>query len=102
MRRKKRKKTDLKMYEATELKDLIALNELKTFNDDELATAMVMASNVEAYAIGLTQNYPDDQTLVGIGMNTAWHARIFREVVAIQMFNRAQEAKGEAAPGQYL
>ena len=100
MRRKKKK--DLKMYEPTELKDLVALNELKTFNDDELQVAMAQAAKVEAYAIGLTQNYADDQTLLSIGMNTAWHARIFREVVAIQMFNRLQEANEEPGTGQYL
>lgn len=100
--RRKKKKTDLKVYEPTELKDAGALNELKTFNDDELTKALLMASDAEAYAIGLIGNHPDDQTLVTIGMTTAWHARIVREVVAIQMYNRAQEAKEEPGTGQYL
>jgi hypothetical protein len=92
MRRKKQKK-EPKLYEPTELKDLTMLNEIKTFSDDELQRAMAMAADVEGYGIGLTQNYPDDQTLVSIGMTSAWHARIVREVIAIQMFNRSQEAK---------
>ena len=101
--RRKRKKKDSKIYEPTELKDLVALPELKSFNDDELTKALMMASDAEGYAIGLMQNYPDDQTIVTIGMNTAWHARIFREVVAVEMFTRSQEAKGETdKPGQYL
>ena len=90
----KRKKKDLKVYDATALADPVALNELKAFNDDELALALVHASNVEGYAIGLTQNHADDQTIVTIGLQTAWLARVVREVIALQMFDRAQAAKG--------
>jgi len=90
--RRKKKKTDLKVYDATELKDAAALAELKSFSDEELAMALVQASNVEGYAIGLTQNHPDDQTIVTIGLQTAWLARVGREVIALQMFERAQAA----------
>ena len=102
--RRKRKKKDSKIYEPTELKDLVALPELKTFNDDELTKALMMASDAEGYAIGLMQNYPDDQTIVTIGMTSAWHARIVREVIAIQMHQRSMEAEGKTdkPTGQYL
>ena len=100
--RRKQKQEMPQLYEATELKDLAMLNELRTFSDDELQKAMAMAADVEGYGIGLTQNYPNDQTLVSIGMTSAWHARIVREVIALQMFNRLQEPKGEPGTGQYL
>jgi hypothetical protein len=91
MRRKKKK--DLKVWDATALDDPVALNELKGFNDDQLALALVQASNVEGYAIGLMQNHADDQTISTIGLQTAWLARVVREVIALQMFERAQAAK---------
>jgi hypothetical protein len=102
MRRKRKQKDDPKVYQPTELKELVALPEIKTFDDEELVKAMAMAADFEAYAIGLTQNYPNDQNLVSVGMTAAWHARVVREVVAIQMFDRAQRAKGEPSTGQYL
>jgi hypothetical protein len=102
MRRKRKSKDAPKVYEATELKELVALPEIKSFDDEELQRAMALAADAEGYGIGLTQNYPDDKTMVSVGMFTAWHARIVREVIAIQMFNRSQEAKGEPGTGQYL
>jgi hypothetical protein len=103
MRRKRKAVKNPKVYNATELKDLVALNELKGFNDEELTRAMAQAAGVEGYAIGLIENYPTDQTIVNIGMNTAWHARVFREVVAVEMWTRSQADKGESdKPGQYL
>lgn len=91
--RRKRQKKDLKVYDPTPLQDAAALNELKSFTDDELQVALMQASNCEAYAIGLMQNHSEEQTLVTIGLQTAWLARVVREVIALQMFERAQAAR---------
>ena len=108
MRRKKQKKQPpqpVTQIPATPLEDTAALQELRGLSDEALQIELINATTTEEWFRTSAANFHTEgpEGLAEFHDHAAAYARITRELIAVQMFLRAQEkGDGPPSPGAYL